>query len=322
MNCAQATELQDFYLDGELEPRLVSEVEAHLAGCAVCGGRMRAERRVRERIAALAGDEAAPPELRERIRARVRGSHPDVMALTPAAEIEQLEFSVEDLGPAAADEAAPAVHRDGSRPATPPRRHGLQIALAIAASLAALVLLWRVGPRGGAESVWAAGLADDHRAHHGASGQEYVVSESDPAALSRWFEQRLGARVPLPETPLGNRLVGGQICFVNGYEVAHAIYEREGTAGSEGAASALGAADLERAPGSTGAADPQVRTVSFYVLPRVAGPDGMTQGEIAGLNFVAWDSPPGGVFVLGAEPAAELAAFHPEVGPEGPVPES
>jgi hypothetical protein len=156
----------------------------------------------------------------------------------------------------------------------------LRYALPLAAMLAALVLLWTLGPTGGVDPALAAGLAEDHVGHHGPSGQQYLVAESDPQALSRWFEEQIGRMMSLPATPPEGRLVGGQICLVNGERVAHAVYDVDGT------------------------------TVSYYMVPQ-AGPEKRVHGSLDRLNYLAWDTPEGGVFVLGSRPARELALFSP-----------
>ena len=130
--------------------------------------------------------------------------------------------------------------------------------------------------------VWAADLARDHAGHHGAGGIERLVPASSPAELERWFGAR-GIAVEVPPAPPGGRLVGGQVCDVNGEFVAHVVY----ALGDDG-------------------------TVSRFTLPRIPGPDRAVDGQVESLHYVGWDTPAGGVFVLGdVGPAALARAFPP-----------
>jgi predicted anti-sigma-YlaC factor YlaD len=76
MTCAEAMELLDDYVDGELSEARFQEVELHLAGCPGCRDEERRLRAVLAHAAALPR-EAAPerdlwPEIAERIRPRPR----------------------------------------------------------------------------------------------------------------------------------------------------------------------------------------------------------------------------------------------------------
>ena len=253
MSCTLSTDLLDEYLDEELEPARAREVERHLAGCPACAARLRAERAIRERIRVLAADETAPELLRRGIEAQVR--EPAAGATAPRQE-------------------------EAAQPTWSLRRPALRFGFALAASIVALLLVWTLVPRGGVSSALAAGLAEDHLEHHGPMGREYMVHERDQAALERWFEDRLGTMISLPdEAPMGE-LVGGQICIVNGRRVAHAMYQVNG------------------------------EIVSYYVVPGVPGPPEPVTGGVEEVQFAAWSSPPGGVFVLGRGPADELSRFR------------
>ncbi len=254
MTCTRLRESIDSFLDGALDASRASAVEAHAAVCPTCASRLSGERRVRERITTLCAGETAPAALRERVRAQVE-----------AAEADQ---------GAAAD--APARVTPWSRPG----RRTFAYGLAAAAVVAVLTIVWTLGPRGGVESALAAGLAEDHTGHHGSSQREGVFQSADPVEIGRWFEGRLGRPIAIPETPAGARLIGGQVCLVDGRRVAHAVYDVNG------------------------------RTVSYFVVPHVSGPSEPTEGRVQDLNYVAWNSEPGGVFVLSSAPSRELVSFR------------
>lgn len=69
MDCRRVQEQFSAFLDGELSTRQCQEIEAHLSTCATC----RQELRVWEQLweALLAEPVVAPPDLRERVLARL-----------------------------------------------------------------------------------------------------------------------------------------------------------------------------------------------------------------------------------------------------------
>jgi mycothiol system anti-sigma-R factor len=255
MTCSLTRDDLDSFLDGELEPARQAEVQAHLAVCPDCAARLRGEQRVRERLAVLCADETAPIAFRDRVFVQVRSAGAEKPGLGwPSASplLTRITFT----------------------------RRPLLYGLAAAAMVAILAIVWTLSPRGGVESALAAGLAEDHSTHHGASEREGVFRSQDPAELERWFERQLGMSIDLPAAPAGARLVGGQVCLVGGRRVVHAVYDVNGA------------------------------TVSYFVVPNVSGPSRPTPGRVGDLNYVAWDSDPGGVYVLSSAPSSELMPFH------------
>jgi anti-sigma factor RsiW len=69
MNCKDAGPLLHAYLDGEMEPRAVSDLEVHLAGCAACAAELASLETLRTEIRRNAPRYAAPPALRARLAA-------------------------------------------------------------------------------------------------------------------------------------------------------------------------------------------------------------------------------------------------------------
>jgi anti-sigma factor RsiW len=182
-------------------------------------------------------------------------------------------------------EAAPAALRrsvEATVSASPLRRAALRTALRyalpLAAVLAALVLVRTLGPEG-LPRAWAQGLAQDHAEHHGASGTDFLVRETDPRRLAAWFSGEAGAAVELPAGPAGAELVGGLLCLVNGRRVPHAVYRLDG------------------------------RLVSYYVLPEVAPPDQRVDGTVGDLRYVAWNDAGRTAVAIGGASVAALGSF-------------
>jgi mycothiol system anti-sigma-R factor len=71
MNCEEADRFLDAYLDGELEPAKRAELEQHLLECADCEEKLRRLREFRSFFASNAPHFPAPPELRNKILARL-----------------------------------------------------------------------------------------------------------------------------------------------------------------------------------------------------------------------------------------------------------
>src|SRR6266496_2646938 len=72
MNCEQATELMDGYLDGELDPITSQAIEQHLRDCRNCEQRYMANRTLIHAIGSAMPYHKAPTELRERIQSSLR----------------------------------------------------------------------------------------------------------------------------------------------------------------------------------------------------------------------------------------------------------
>jgi mycothiol system anti-sigma-R factor len=251
MDCRQLRDSIERYLDSELESPGKVALEEHLDACGECRNRVRAESLIQSRLRRLYADEVTPAALRERIHAQV---------LT---------------------EAPHAVSGESRRPvALAFRTRWLPVTAAAAAILAALLVLRTVDrdrPDEAAQEVWAAGLAADITANHGPTGREDLVALSDPVRLATLFEEHGSFRPQLPPPPVGGRLLGGQLCLVNGKRVVHAVYMVEGM------------------------------TVSYFVVPYVSGPERTGDGRTSGFNYLTRVSPEGSVYVMSTAPRRELA---------------
>ena len=188
----QELELQlDAYVDGELTPGDVKEVEAHLQECPECA-RLR-DRRVAlsKAIRAEVPSFPSPPGLRDRVRAAVRAA-----AATP---------------PAHAPLGWPAAGRW----------------LALAASLVVVAVgSWRLGVnRAGGDA-----LADQVLASHVRSlmpGHLTDVVSSDQHTVKPWFNGRLDYSPPVYDfAGRGFPLIGARLDYVEGRPVAALVYGR------------------------------------------------------------------------------------------------
>ena len=72
MNCEEAINLMDGYLDGELDPVTNQEIERHLRNCGKCEQAYEAQRALVRAIGSSALYYKAPQELRDRIRSSLR----------------------------------------------------------------------------------------------------------------------------------------------------------------------------------------------------------------------------------------------------------
>src|SRR5260370_32311141 len=71
MNCNEAMSLLPVYSDGELDPLQSAEIEKHVLGCADCAARRDELAGLPVRIHAEVPYYAAPPALRQRVRAAI-----------------------------------------------------------------------------------------------------------------------------------------------------------------------------------------------------------------------------------------------------------
>ena len=72
MNCEEATQLMDGYLDGELDPMTSQKIEQHLRDCRKCEQAYEAHTALAHAISRGAPYYKAPAELRQRIQSSLR----------------------------------------------------------------------------------------------------------------------------------------------------------------------------------------------------------------------------------------------------------
>ncbi len=69
MNCAEAIEKLYAYIDNEMEPLTLAEIEKHLNRCRPCLSRCEFERKLKARFKLCCCDDHIPESLHKRIRA-------------------------------------------------------------------------------------------------------------------------------------------------------------------------------------------------------------------------------------------------------------
>src|SRR5437773_9015278 len=93
MNCKQAIDLRDGYLDGELDPITSQAIEQHLRDCRNCDQRYTANRTLIHAISSAIPYHKAPVGLRERIQSSLREEiaerHAKCCARYPTADREE-----------------------------------------------------------------------------------------------------------------------------------------------------------------------------------------------------------------------------------------
>jgi anti-sigma factor RsiW len=195
MTCEETEALLHALADGELDAGHAREVEAHVAGCPGCTGRLRDIRALRN---ALSGR--------------------DLRFEAPAS----LRAKIEDALPAARPAPNPA-----TRPARTSRRALLQafafgtaLSGAVAASVVTMVLR-----TDGDQRV----LGEIVSAHLRSLQAEHLtdVLSSDQHTVKPWFNGRIDIAPPVVDlTAKGFTLIGGRLDYIDGKPVAALVYRR------------------------------------------------------------------------------------------------
>ena len=211
MNCEQATDLMDGYLDGELDPVTSQAIEQHLRDCRNCEQKYMANRALVNAIGSAMPYYKAPTGLRERIQSSLR------------------EEIAEQSARAVAPDARPQ-----SATKQPERRSILfgtswnWLALAAAIVFAAIIA-WNLLlglQRSDAEQFLATQLIASHvrslMANHLAD-----VASSDQHTVKPWLDAKLDFAPPVVDlTNAGFPLIGGRLDYLDNRPVAALIYQR------------------------------------------------------------------------------------------------
>ncbi len=188
MNCVEAQDLVHLYIDQELDPVRVIEVDKHLQSCAACRALYDRQQALRASLRTDAGYHRAPPELRERLHSALRGQ---------------------------ADNTARPPERQSSRWNT-----GLAIAAAVVLSVSAVIYLALPTPQNR--------LVDDIVSSHVRSlmvNHLSDVASSDQHTVKPWFDGKLDYSPPVSDlTTQGFPLIGGRLDYVNDHPVAALVY--------------------------------------------------------------------------------------------------
>ena len=204
MNCAESEVLIHALLDGELDAGHGRDVEAHVAACPDCAGKLAAFRRMREAMAAANLKETAPAHLRDRIAAALPSSAPRVAAPKTWLQSSRRMF----LG-------------------------GFASGAALSAALAAALLLTVVrgdlftAGRGSPEQTLAEQIVSAHIRSLQQPGHLLDVQTSDEHTVKPWFDGKLDVAPPVVDLSAdGFILLGGRLDYIDGNPVASVVYRR------------------------------------------------------------------------------------------------
>jgi anti-sigma factor RsiW len=212
MNCEQATDLMDGYLDGELDPITSQAIEQHLRDCRNCEQAYKAHMALTHAIGVGAPYYKAPRGLRERIQSSLR----EEIAEQPARNL--------------AADAGPVIAR--KQLASRSILFGTSwnwLALAAAIVFAAIIAWTLLLPglqRSDAEQFLATQLIAGHvrslMANHLAD-----VASSDQHTVKPWLDAKLDFAPPVVDlTSAGFPLIGGRLDYLDNRPVAALIYQR------------------------------------------------------------------------------------------------
>ena len=211
MNCEQATDLMDGYLDGELDPVTSRAIEQHLRDCRNCEQKYMANRALVNAIGTAMPYYKAPAELRERIQISLR----------------------EEIAEQPARAVAPNARPQSATKQPEPRPilfgtswNGLALAAAI---VFAAIIAWTLLPglqRSDTEQFLATQLIASHvrslMANHLAD-----VASSDQHTVKPWLDAKLDFAPPVVDlTSAGFPLIGGRLDYLDNRPVAALIYQR------------------------------------------------------------------------------------------------
>jgi anti-sigma factor RsiW len=211
MNCEEARNLMDGYLDGELDPITNQTIEEHLRDCLDCEQAYETHRSLIRVIGNATPYYKAPAGLRERIRSSLREEIAEQSARKAAPDTEPL-FSR---------------RRPESRTVllgTPWNWLGLAAAIIVAAIIVLNLLPRRQQP--GADQFLATQLIASHvrslMANHLAD-----VASSDQHTVKPWLDAKLDFAPPVVDlSNEGFPLVGGRLDYLDNHPVAALVYQR------------------------------------------------------------------------------------------------
>jgi mycothiol system anti-sigma-R factor len=211
VNCKQATNLMDGYLDGELDPVTSQNIEQHLRECSGCDRAYKEHQALVRAISAAAPYHKSPAELRERIQSSLRQataepstrrvvlhSHPQVIRKQAKSLVTFVEMPWNWLG------------------------------LAAAVILAA-ILGWNFAPvlrRPDAEQFLATQLIASHVRSLMVNHLTDVAS-SDQHTVKPWFDGKLDFAPSVADLASdGFPLVGGRLDYLDKRPIAALVYQR------------------------------------------------------------------------------------------------
>lgn len=211
MDCEQATDLMDCYLDGELDPITSQAIEQHLRDCYNCEQAYKAHTALTHAISRGAPYYKAPRELRERIQSSLRAEIAEQPPRTVAPDARPQR---------ATKQPEPKSILFGSS------WNWLPLAAAI---VFAAIIAWNFLPslqRPDAEQFLATQLIASHVRSLMANHLSDVAS-SDQHTVKPWLDAKLDFAPPVVDlTNAGFPLVGGRLDYLDNRAVAALIYQR------------------------------------------------------------------------------------------------
>ena len=211
MNCEEATNLMDGYLDGELDPITSQIIEQHLRECPKCDQAYKIHGSLIHAIGNATPYYKAPAELRERIQSSLR----DEIAELPTRDV--------------ARDTQPLFPRRQPRPrAILWETSWNWLALAAAIIFAAIIALTFVPrlQRPEADQLLATQLIASHVRSLMANHLTDVAS-SDQHTVKPWLDAKLDFAPPVVDLASeGFPLVGGRLDYLDNRPVAALVYQR------------------------------------------------------------------------------------------------
>ncbi|MFZ0916690.1 MAG: anti-sigma factor, partial [Candidatus Udaeobacter sp.] len=211
MNCEEAIDLMDGYLDGELDPITSQAIEQHLRDCPKCEQRYMANRALVHAIGSAMPYYKAPTGLRERIQSSL--------------QVEIAERPARTVAP----DSRPLIANKPPEPRSIVSGASWKWLALAAAIVFAAIIGWSLLPglqRPDAEQFLATQLIASHVRSLMANHLSDVAS-SDQHTVKPWLDAKLDFAPPVVDlTSAGFPLIGGRLDYLDNRPVAALIYQR------------------------------------------------------------------------------------------------
>ena len=213
MNCEDATELMDGYLDGELDPITSQTIEQHLQECHKCDQAYKMNGSLIRAIGNATPYYKAPAQLRERVQASLR---------------EETAERSRRSGPVPRD-ARPLITKKQPEPRSILFGTSWNWLALAAAVVFAAIITWNVLPRlqrPGNDQFLATQLIAGHVRSLMANHLSDVAS-SDQHTVKPWLDAKLDFAPPVVDlSSEGFPLIGGRLDYLDNRPVAALVYQR------------------------------------------------------------------------------------------------
>jgi mycothiol system anti-sigma-R factor len=207
MNCEEAINLMDGYVDGELDPVTNQEIERHLRDCRRCEQAYEAQRAIVRAIGSAAPYYKAPVELRQRIQSSLRN-----------------EIGAKATRNGTRGSQILRTQKRSILPETPWNWLALAAAIVLAAITASSLLPRMRSPN--ADQFLATQLIASHVRSLMANHLTDVAS-SDQHTVKPWLDAKLDFAGPVVDlSGEGFPLIGGRLDYLDNHPVAALVYQR------------------------------------------------------------------------------------------------